>query len=634
MRHKKVVPTIFILTMFRFFRLILSAVLITIIQISAQAQQNAQNHGETRMHATSQMAFFGDFTNTGVFENNKGTAYFNGSRLQNIFGTRAVDFQNLTLANDNGLVLHTPVAVTSVLNFQKGLIQTPRETPSVLLTFGIGGRYTNAGDTKHINGYCAKIGRDSFMFPIGDGQKMRTAGTSQTTNQAATFRAAYFKGNPSVATLPQGAPFPISQKQLTILRVSQVEYWDVKGATPTQVTLTWNLDSEIEALTDNDMKKLGVVGWNGREWVNLGNDGVVGTVIAGRVRSRVVTPDSFTVYTLAYLAENQRCVTNAPTLTMSRSITICPGYPAVIDGRINGYQFQNYLWSNGSTAATFTAQSAGKYWVTAWDSCGVAQSDTFYVKLLPSVKLKVDSTTCYGTHDGRITILNDTTNMRVWLNNQPTFASALGGLPAGSYNVKIQSPYTCGLDTTVYVHEPPQKVIRIEANVLQPKPGDEVTLTARPQNGYRPVFYQWTPPSQMSCPTCQVTTTTLQDKDLHSFTVIAVDSNGCKATDEIVINTGKNRRYSIYVPNIFKPDHEEYTVLGNPNHVKVRYMRIFDRWGELIFEGKDFKPDGSVTWDGSFRGKPLNMGTFVVVVEAEFIDGTVQKIARDLLLVR
>ncbi|MBL8107918.1 MAG: gliding motility-associated C-terminal domain-containing protein, partial [Anaerolineales bacterium] len=102
----------------------------------------------------------------------------------------------------------------------------------------------------------------------------------------------------------------------------------------------------------------------------------------------------------------------------------------------------------------------------------------------------------------------------------------------------------------------------------------------------------------------------------------------------IVINTGKNRRYSIYVPNIFKPDHEEYTVLGNPNHVKVRYMRIFDRWGELIFEGKDFKPDGSVTWDGSFRGKPLNMGTFVVVVEAEFIDGTVQKIARDLLLVR
>ena len=126
----------------------------------------------------------------------------------------------------------------------------------------------------------------------------------------------------------------------------------------------------------------------------------------------------------------------------------------------------------------------------------------------------------------------------------------------------------------------------------------------------------------------------LPEKDYHVYSVIAVDSNGCQASKEIVFNTGQTSTYSIYVPNIFKPDFEDYAVLGNPSHVKVRYMRIFDRWGELIFEARDFKPDGSVHWDGGFRGKPLNTGTFVVTVEAEFIDGTVQKIARDVLLVR
>ena len=634
MLQNKVAPMRSFLTIYQIIRLILLVVLITNTQRTAFAQQNAQNYGDSRMHPSSQMAFYGDFTNSGIFANNKGTASFHGTRLQNIFGARAIDFQNLTLANGNGLLLHIPVKVTSTLLFQNGSVQTPRLTPSVCLTFDNGAQYTNTADTRHINGYAAKIGLDSFMFPIGDGLKMRTAGTSQTTNSNAIFKAAYFKFNPSVASMPLGAPFSTASKELTVLRVSNIEYWDVKGATQTHVTLTWNAESQVDILTDNDLTKVGVVGWNGSEWMNLGNEGFTGTFAAGRVRSRIVVPDSFTVFALAYLGQNQRCITNAPVLALSRSVTICPGYPALIDAKINGYRYRNYLWSDGSTASTFVADHAGKYWVTAWDSCGYAQTDTFNVRLLQNVKLKVDSTTCYGTYNGRITILGDTSNMKVWLNNQPTFASALGGLSAGSYNVKIQSPNVCSLDTTVYVNEPPRKVITIFANPAKPEPLAEVTLTARPENGFKPIYYQWNPPSQMSCPTCQTTKTTLQDKELHTYSVTAVDSNGCEARDEIVINTGTTRKYSIYVPNIFKPDHEDYTVLGNPNHVKVRFMRIFDRWGELIFEAKDFKPDGSVAWNGSFRGKELNTGTFVVVVEAEFIDGTVQRIARDLLLVR
>ena len=117
-----VVPTNTFLTIYRIIRLFLLAVIFTVTQVHANAQQNAQNHGDSRMHSSSQMAFYGDLTNSGFFANNKGTAYFEGKRLQNIFGTRAIDFQNLTLSNSNGVMLHTPVTVTSNLKFPKRFV--------------------------------------------------------------------------------------------------------------------------------------------------------------------------------------------------------------------------------------------------------------------------------------------------------------------------------------------------------------------------------------------------------------------------------------------------------------------------------------------------------------------------------
>ena len=232
--------------------------------------------------------------------------------------------------------------------------------------------------------------------------------------------------------------------------------------------------------------------------------------------SRVISPDSFSVFTLAYIGQNQRCITAAPSLAFNRNnITICPGYPATINGRVNGYQFQNYLWSDGSTGTTFVAASAGKYWVTAWDSCGNAQTDTFRVKMLQTVKLRVDSSTCYGVLNGRITVLADTTNLKVWLNDQFTFVTNLGGLGAGTYNLKFRGPNVCSLDTVVTISEPPIKIITIVANPAKPEVGKEVTLTANPLYGFKPVAYQWSPETQMSCPKCKETKATLQDKDIH-----------------------------------------------------------------------------------------------------------------------
>ena len=59
------------------------------------------------------------------------------------------------------------------------------------------------------------------------------------------------------------------------------------------------------------------------------------------------------------------------------------------------------------------------------------------------------------------------------------------------------------------------------------------------------------------------------------------------------------------------------TMLGAD--VKDYSFYIFDRWGELLYEGHDLS-DG---WDGYFKAKKVQSGTYVWKVEVTDLEGTV-----------
>jgi gliding motility-associated-like protein len=604
------------------------------IQQVAHGQVHAHNHGTGRAHPNSQMAVYADWTNTGSFVGNKGTAFFYGSQIQNIFGTNAMDLGNLVLRNPSGLFIHISVTVNERMTFDNGLLLTPRHLPDVNLNFSKIGSYEFPTDRKHVNGYCGKFGRDSFMYPIGGGGRFRPAGTGRTNSDNSFFKACYFRLNPNFTSLPVGAPFFTNSRDQNLRRVSDVEYWDVKGRSTTQITLTWNPESDINVVTGGELDKVVVAGWNGRQWVNLGNTAMKGDFQNGQVRSRNVVPDSFLVYTLAWGAENTRCVANAPRFDIGNTVNLCKGGSLTLNALSQGYQFQNFAWNNGATTPTINVTEAGKYWVTVWDSCGSPQTDTLYVRALDRLRIAVDSATCNNIADGKVRILGDTTRMSLWINNQQTELRTLGYMAAGTYNLRLRSGNYCDLDTTITVLEPPKNRVDIGADTLQVRLNQTIVLNAKPVGNFNPIVYRWTPNDAMSCYVCQATTA-IVNRDVITYQVTAVDAKGCQTTDQITVFTSNQRpRYAIYVPNVFKPEQEEYAVLGNPSQVTVKQMRIFDRWGELVFEAKDFKPDGSVNWNGTFRGKHLPTGAFVVTVEAEFIDGTVQRIARDITLLR
>ena len=46
-------------------------------------------------------------------------------------------------------------------------------------------------------------------------------------------------------------------------------------------------------------------------------------------------------------------------------------------------------------------------------------------------------------------------------------------------------------------------------------------------------------------------------------------------------------------------------------------ISVYDRWGERVFESIN----QSETWDGTFKGKPLNSGAYVYTFSASLLNG-------------
>ncbi|MDZ7847026.1 MAG: gliding motility-associated C-terminal domain-containing protein [Owenweeksia sp.] len=87
--------------------------------------------------------------------------------------------------------------------------------------------------------------------------------------------------------------------------------------------------------------------------------------------------------------------------------------------------------------------------------------------------------------------------------------------------------------------------------------------------------------------------------------------------------------YHLNVPNAFAPDRinvEEANLFLPKGKLLGSYrLRIFDEWGNMIFETTQLDANGSpvVGWDGRHNGRDMPMGGYVWTIDAEFNDGYV-----------
>ena len=93
-----------------------------------------------------------------------------------------------------------------------------------------------------------------------------------------------------------------------------------------------------------------------------------------------------------------------------------------------------------------------------------------------------------------------------------------------------------------------------------------------------------------------------------------------------------------YVPNAFSPNQDGYNDVFLPNvssvcGIQSYQIRIFNRWGGLVFESNNIQQG----WDGKVKGSPAPQGAYFYTIQyAEPGDGTpeVLTLAGELALLR
>jgi len=104
-----------------------------------------------------------------------------------------------------------------------------------------------------------------------------------------------------------------------------------------------------------------------------------------------------------------------------------------------------------------------------------------------------------------------------------------------------------------------------------------------------------------------------------------IDQDGCTATGAlyVIVNTSRN----VYIPNIFTPDgdglNDDFRLTIGKGVKRINYLKIYNRWGELMYFEQNLNPSAAntVSWDGRYKGKRVNPGVYVYLVEVVFLDG-------------
>jgi gliding motility-associated-like protein len=106
----------------------------------------------------------------------------------------------------------------------------------------------------------------------------------------------------------------------------------------------------------------------------------------------------------------------------------------------------------------------------------------------------------------------------------------------------------------------------------------------------------------------------------QAYTIEIKTLSGCVTVDTQVVKTVKQSE--IYVPSAFTPDNDGLNDYLRPIFMGIKelhYFRIYNRWGQLLYQSKSELPG----WDGKINGVPQASIVVVWMIEGVGLDNRI-----------
>lgn len=302
------------------------------------------------------------------------------------------------------------------------------------------------------------------------------------------------------------------------------------------------------------------------------------------------------------------------------------------NGGLPPYSFQ---WENDTVFTNqLTNLDVGTYAVTVTDAngCSTIGAKVLGAAMRPIVTSEEQGVSCFGVNDGVLTLVTDDPNLQYLFHDTiPTSQTMFENLWAGGDQYFIVDTFGCKWVQFFFI-DSPEKIKLELPNSIEAEMCDSVQIEASANTS--PLTWSWSPSEDLSCTDCPdpiaspfVTTT---------YFVTVMDSSGCSASDSVQVRVDFEGR--AFIPNAFSPNDDginDVFYVFSKCVSEVRLLRVFDRWGEKVFEASNTPPnDPLFGWDGKFKGKNASSDVYVYYIVVVLPDGTEREYKGDLTLLR